>query len=890
MMNLKQGENLMILFTTHAAQVVLFLLAVWVFLHFLKLKGKRQIALCIVCVAAFACLSSYFSHTFVRVSDEITITALNEANPSGLSTEVDISNIQVDGTLLTSYNVVQGNWYWISGRYGWRPASDTRWDGTATDSITLKVPVGWNRTLNFYTNPWRGYVEVEKADGSREIFDTYSVDNAIHSYQIGRSETKLLLLNGIVQIAAYTCLFLILTGQFFLTVKTGKISMEEKAECREIKEGAVSVTKKQILKSLLLPLGAVAVVTLFALANLPGRVNTKVQILTSEPKEVSAPIITSATYEQTFKAIGSFSCIELQFETFARENQMHTQVELKDETGNTVHVWALDNNSLTSEVTELTLEKAVKKGTYRLSVSSDNQDVETSVGIRMQDVSKCDGELTINGEKQDKDIAVGLYQKTNIGYIRFVFVMIAAVVMAWVAYLLLMVFKPELWKSAFILLLGFGCVFMSIFPAGCANDTWRHYVTAYEYSNKLMIIPYSSSGTVMMRKDDADELQRYFATYSNANRKASILQYDAENDEFSLLCKNAAIVDSGRNDLYRGSSSTAIVAYFPAVIGLTVGRLLALGTIPCMYLARFLSLLAVAALVAVAIKVAPVGKEIFFLISLLPIFLQQIAIFSYDGLAFGYSFLFIALCIKAKYQTSAITMTDYILLMLSAMGLCACRMGMYIVLLCILLLIPKNTMGKWHKGFLAATGITAVVILYGGQYLGGASGAVSTESALNLGSPFQHPIRVGLLFLSSIIENIDVYWGGMLGSQMGWSEAIVPYFCVLVFVVLLLIVSLSDDGVPSLDTKSRAVYMVPPIFTLAFCLLTMYVGENHRATAWNIWGVQGRYFLPVLPLVFFQVQNRWVVLKENVRPRIMTLFCGWEVMEIFYLMRAFITR
>lgn len=880
----------MIVFTVRAAQVVLFMLAVWACLHFLKFKNKRQIVLCVVCVATFACLSGHFSHTVVKVSDEITITALDEKNSNSKGTEVDISNIQVDGTLRTSYDVTQGNWYWISGRYAWRPAADTRWDGTATNSITLKVPVGWTRTVNFHANAWRGYAEIEKPDGSKERIDTYSGDNSIHSCRIGRSETGLLLLNGTLQIIVYACLFLTLTGLFFLTIKTGKVSMEDEITHRQINGKKQSVTKKQILKSLLVPLGMVVIMALLVWANLWGRVNTKAQILSCEPEEASAPVVASATYEQAFKAIGSFNRIELQFETFDRENKMDTHVELEDEAGNPVQIWTLGNSTLTNEVTELTLEETVKKGTYKLRVTGDSLDTETSVAIRMQKASKCDGELTINGERQDKDIAVGLYKRTNIGYIRLILIMIAAAVMTWAAYLLFMVFKTELWKSAFILLLGFGCIYLSIYPAGCANDTWKHYVTAYEYSNKLLDVPLSSSGTVMMRQDDADELQRYFATYSSENRRARILQYDAESDEFSLLCKNDTIVDSGRNDMYSSSSSTAIVAYFPAVIGLSVGRLLSLGTIPCMFLARFLMLLTVAMLVSAAVKVTSVGKEIFVLISLLPIFLQQITAFSYDGMAFGFSFLFIALCVKAKYRTSAILVSDYVLLTLSVIGLCACRSGMYIILLLILLLIPNNVMRKREKVFLFFVGAAALMALYGGEYFGAASGTVDAGNTLILGSPLRHPIRVGLLFLSSIIENIDVYWWGTFGVRMGWSEAVAPYFCVFVFVVLLLLVSLPDDRTATLDIKSRIVYLIPPLFTLAFCLLAMYVAQNQYATEWNIWGVQGRYFLPVLPLAFFQVQNRWVVLKKNVRPQIMTLFCSWEVIEIFYLMRAIITR
>lgn len=668
-------------------------------------------------------------------------------------------------------------------------------------------------------------------------------------------------------------------------------------KCRVKKRKEEStIHKKQFLRSLILLLGLVVAAILVVWSNLWERVNTNVPILLGSPQEPSETITSAVTYEQTFDSIGSFNRIELQFKTFDRENLLHTIVELKDnETGTVLSTWNLDNHSIDEKkMTQLPLEETVKKGVYKLKVSSDNSDPETAIAIYLQDDGKYEGELTIGEEKQEKDISISLYKQTNSGYIRLIIIMIVSIIMAWVGYLLFMVFKAELWKSTFILLMGFGCIYMGIFPAGSTNDAWRHYVTTYEYCNQLLGITHSPRGTVMMRQDDATALSRYHFTreYTKGNSLGSPdkVRYEAEIDGFSLSCIDDTLVDSGRKEIGTGSLDTYIVSYFPATIGLLLGRVLSLGTIPCTILARFFALLSVAILVSAAVKITPVGKEIIFLLSLLPIFLQQASGFSYDGLAFGFAFLFIALCMKVKMQTYSISITDYILMLLSTIGLCACRMGMYAILICLLLVIPSRIMKKRYKIFLIFVGITTVLVTYGGKYLGTASETTGDEAMLNLGSPIHHPIKVGLLFISSIVENIDTYWGGIFGVRMGWSEVIPPYFCAFIFALLLLVVSLSKDGTPSLEQRSRIIYLIPPLFILAFCLLAMYVGENKHATEWNIWGVQGRYFIPVLPLVFFQIQNQWVVLKKNICPAIMSIFCGWEVVEIFYLMRAYLIR
>lgn len=882
----------MIKLTVFTAQIALFLVATYVCLYLLKPKRKGQIVIFIVCTIAFALLAAYVAQTHARVTDELTIIALDEKNADSKGTEIDISNIQVDGALLTAYDVSQGEWYWISGRYAWRPASDTRWDGTATSSITLKMPVGWTRTINFYSNPWRGYVEIEKPDGSKEIIDTHSKDDSIHSYQIGRSETRLLLLDGVAQIAAYACLFLGLIGLLLLTIKTGKIGMEEETRHQKIEQKALPGTKKQFLKSLLLLLGLVVVAAVSVRANLWGRVNTKAIILLSNSERASDPITSVTPYEQDVTAIGSFNCMGLQFETFDRKNQGRTKIELKDsKTGSIIETWEFDNDTLTGERMELSLKETARKGRYKLNVSSNNPASETAVAIYMQDGSKCDGALTVGGEKQDNDIAIDLYKRTNIGYTRLILIVAAAIAMAWVAYLLFMIFKPEFWKSAFILLVGFGCIYMFIFPAGSANDSNVHYVTVYEYSNKLLNVPFSSSKTIMMRRDDAEELQRYYSTYhKNKYKSPSLAMYEEEYDEFSLWCTDKAMVDSGYEDLDSRNHYINAVAYFPLIVGVTIGRLLSLGTIPCMFLARLLMLLSVAALISASIKIIPDKKEILLLLSLLPIFLQQITAFSYDGLAFGFAFLFVALCLREKDRASKITFFDYILLVLSTMGLCACRMGMYIVIMALLLLIPKTVLSMRQKMFLFFIGGITVLFLFADMYLGSAAKLLKSGGTVTEGLLVQRLWRIALLFLSTIIENADVYFGGMFGGRMGWNEAVSPWFCVFGFVVLLLLVSFAEEKTPALRWKDRVIFSVPPILVLGFCLLSMCGLESSSVSEWQIGGVQGRYFIPVLPLAFFQIQNKGIILKKNARAVITTIFCSWELIEIYYLMKLYLTR
>lgn len=41
--------------------------------------------------------------------------------------------------------------------YCWRPETDGRQPEGTVRSVTLEIPVSWDRTVNFFSNEWRVY-------------------------------------------------------------------------------------------------------------------------------------------------------------------------------------------------------------------------------------------------------------------------------------------------------------------------------------------------------------------------------------------------------------------------------------------------------------------------------------------------------------------------------------------------------------------------------------------------------------------------------------------------------------------------------------------------------------------------------------------------------------
>lgn len=75
-----------------------------------------------------------------------------------------------------------------------------------TRSITIGIPVGVKRTLNFSGDTWRGMVEIS-AGGDTWTVDTYSNGQTAKAVEIGRSSTGKLICEPLRHIAVFTVLF-----------------------------------------------------------------------------------------------------------------------------------------------------------------------------------------------------------------------------------------------------------------------------------------------------------------------------------------------------------------------------------------------------------------------------------------------------------------------------------------------------------------------------------------------------------------------------------------------------------------------------------------------------------------------------------------------------------
>lgn len=164
-----------------------------------------------VVLVVIAAMANVVSSFVPPLRDEVVLTALGEKCEEAQKEEVFLAGYTIDEKDFLcgkSLEIRGGKWFWKGETYCWRIESDTRQPAGTTRRVILAVPVGWDRTLNFEGDKWRGKVEIS-IGGRTWTVDTYAKEWEIVSESIGRSDTSMLIWNQVRYLAVYTVVLLI---------------------------------------------------------------------------------------------------------------------------------------------------------------------------------------------------------------------------------------------------------------------------------------------------------------------------------------------------------------------------------------------------------------------------------------------------------------------------------------------------------------------------------------------------------------------------------------------------------------------------------------------------------------------------------------------------------
>lgn len=322
--------------------------------------------------------------------------------------------------------------------------------------------------------------------------------------------------------------------------------------------------------------------------------------------------------------------------------------------------------------------------------------------------------------------------------------------------------------------------------------------------------------------------------------------------------------------------------YLPQILGVMLARVLRLGQTPTLYLAQFMALFFFVTLMALAIRNSPFPL-LFFVVGLFPVTLRSAGSFSYDCFINGIGLLYLALILKLIYSREDVTLRQLWLILLLGIVLAPCKV-IYVPVGLLLLLIPRE---RWKTKkkivFLSVLFIlsAAVILLFIWPALFWRAVATGTSTGPWENETYtyrfllQQPLEAIRILGFTFVDSFAAYliWGI---SKIQHIE--IPLTVTFCFIGAALFALPQENDYPIKKWHKWAYFLI-------YCSVMGlgYIAAIPWTTvgSYFILGMQGRYMIPVFPLLFLPCIN---LIKPRVTDGgLMVFCCGVNCYAILYI-------
>lgn len=436
----------------------------------------------------------------------------------------------------------------------------------------------------------------------------------------------------------------------------------------------------------------------------------------------------------------------------------------------------------------------------------------------------------------------------------------ALIILGVFLFILLLAMKHELNDHihvyVFVALLSIGVYMAVLQPPFCASwDEHIHFRTCYELAatekeDPLPVAVQNLWGYV----------QQMYSPYITIEEK-----YDMMRMENSL-----SKIDGTEKDSYELKLNS--IGYLPEVLGMKIGTALKLPFSIVWILARMFSVFFYATIMSFAIKILPTGKLLMTIVSMLPTAVFLSSSFTYDTFVTCFITLYISIVVKESVTENTISIKNQILLIV--IGVLGCLpKAVYAPLILIPLMWKKEKFETRKQQtvfriamistFLLLMSTFVLPVLLAPKVTGDLRGG-NTSNSGQMAFIFGHPIRYTKILLSNIGQTFVEYTLGSTTlnffAYLGKGEAIL--YALLVGGVVLTEKEKCKNVKSSFSIREKIYCGIFIFITICLIWTALYIDFTEVGKT-QIMGVQGRYYLPFLFLLYFMFKTDKVKIKIN---------------------------
>jgi uncharacterized membrane protein len=417
--------------------------------------------------------------------------------------------------------------------------------------------------------------------------------------------------------------------------------------------------------------------------------------------------------------------------------------------------------------------------------------------------------------------------------------------------------KVKLEYIYLVIALYLGTAYMFVMTPLAIPDEVHHYNSAHELAGYLLF------------EDDPYLVDRRYFDFgsflSHQNLPSAYLRLMDEG--VYILRGDAELIDLPgpyRNDYP--------IWNLPQALGVMIARIIGLSFFGAFYLGRFFNLVFYTLCVTFSIKRLKAFRLPVFLIGLMPMSLHQAASFSYDTFIHGVSMLFIAYAVSCIYEKETFRWRDFTTLLVTGILLAPAKV-VYLPIILMVFIVAwrwKDTIGK--KAWILASAIFIVSIAsavlftvthvaqdFAGENYNPWTGGFNYTLSFVLENPFE----TLWIFARTLYHNVIYFTNSMFGGVLAGLTISLPKWITITTIILIFISVVygkKEEWQPSIS--ERIYYFLICGAVVFSVLLASFIGWTTSGLL-EVAGVQGRYFIPVLPLALILLRFKKILIPYD---------------------------
>jgi uncharacterized membrane protein len=421
----------------------------------------------------------------------------------------------------------------------------------------------------------------------------------------------------------------------------------------------------------------------------------------------------------------------------------------------------------------------------------------------------------------------------------------------------------------------FGCAYLLLTPPCQVPDEAFHFERAFQLSEGRVIPLKQENQTGDYLPSNVAQVRQLFER----------LEKHPEQKTSAAEIRSASALVLNEDRVFTNFPNTAVyppLAYLPQALGIAVARLFSSSVLVCFYAGRFGNLLAATALFFLAIRVAPIGKWAFAALALTPMALFETASLSSDALTNAFAFLLVGFLLRcACGPVERLGGKEVVILALLVMALALVKQG-YLLMVLAYFLIPEASLGGRKRYWGVFTLLVGCELLAAGGWALIVRDVYSPvvpgkiDPAAQVQDMIAHPGG----FLLAVLRSSTVDVPGTLREYLGFLGILdTPLSDRLLLLqgLVLVLTALTAFGQPGTVTgRQTLVALTTALVTYLSILTVIHITWDAVGFTDSI-DVQGRYFIPLGPLVAFglggvgQRLPAWMLRARAVVPTLTTI-------------------